>query len=240
MSVSQINEFRRRVTFGDGYSFEPTLHGPNNEHRCVDCGGVCYAVPECVNARCEKCSQARAGVGDRLRFVAPLGEKTLDRGTGIVVSPEARRVEEARRAGAERKPAPGGPRWPDPVVPLRDAVSAEIPSSPRNVDQLARRQGWRTRVTYAAGTSTTRYGDPGKLVESIAVRCAKRISDEQGDDLIRVVMVWHRSWEEGAAYRFTNALVWGTRMYLRRVGLHVARDVLESIHQIDEDTREEQ
>lgn len=138
----------------------------------------------------------------------------------------ARREHDAAQEARERKPSPGGPGWPGPVVPMRDAVSAELPSSPKAVDQEARRRGWLTRVTYAAGTSTTRYGDPGKLVESIAVRCARW----DGDELTRVVMVWHRPWGvDDAAYRFTAAIIWGTTQRLRRTKLQDARDVIESV-----------
>lgn len=47
--------------FADGYRFQETLHGPNVEHRCVDCGGRCYAIPDCATARCEPCARRRVG-----------------------------------------------------------------------------------------------------------------------------------------------------------------------------------
>lgn len=46
----------------NGYQFQETLHGPFVEHKCVDCGGFCVAVPDCTDARCELCFQRHVGV----------------------------------------------------------------------------------------------------------------------------------------------------------------------------------
>jgi len=143
----------------------------------------------------------------------------------------ARRSHDDQEEARERKPAPGAAGWPEPLIPMRDAVSAEMPSSPRANALLAKRRGWLVRTTYAAGTSMTRYGEPGRLIESIAVRCARMDEDE----LTRVVMIWHRPWDQAdAAYKFVSALIWGTHERLRKTKLQDARDVLESRGSADE------
>lgn len=39
----------------DGTRFQETLHGPNIERECIDCGHFCYAIPDWPVPRCEKC-----------------------------------------------------------------------------------------------------------------------------------------------------------------------------------------
>lgn len=40
-----------------GYRFQETLHGPNIERTCVDCGHICYSIPGYLTPRCEVCAQ---------------------------------------------------------------------------------------------------------------------------------------------------------------------------------------
>lgn len=47
--------------FADGYRFQETLHGPNVERSCIDCGHVCYSIPGWPEPRCEECSIAHHG-----------------------------------------------------------------------------------------------------------------------------------------------------------------------------------
>lgn len=48
--------------FAHGYRFQETLHGPNVEHECVDCGLLCYAAIDWPTARCEKCLKRKHGM----------------------------------------------------------------------------------------------------------------------------------------------------------------------------------
>lgn len=57
--------------FADGSRFQETLHGPNVERECVDCGGQCYSIPDYPDPRCERCSIVLHGavnVVDRLAY----------------------------------------------------------------------------------------------------------------------------------------------------------------------------
>lgn len=46
----------------NGYVFTETMHGPNIERACVDCGRTCYSVPDWPNPRCGTCLAKHCGV----------------------------------------------------------------------------------------------------------------------------------------------------------------------------------
>lgn len=71
---------------------------------------------------------------------------------------------------------------PQPEVEARKAVESEIP---RGANQVLRNMGpgWTFQATYARGTSLSRSGQPGPVVDSLALRF-------QGDDGRRAVAVW--------------------------------------------------
>ncbi len=44
------------------YEFVETLHGPNVERQCVDCGKRVYGTPDAVGVRCERHAKLHLGV----------------------------------------------------------------------------------------------------------------------------------------------------------------------------------
>lgn len=54
------------------YVFTETMHGPNVEHKCIDCGGRAYGVPDRSDHRCQPCSQKFFGAKSPMQRV--LGE----------------------------------------------------------------------------------------------------------------------------------------------------------------------
>ena len=59
---------------------------------------------------------------------------------------------------------------PAPLVPMRPAVEAELPSAARTVRALAEANGWLVRPTYALGWTPHSNRSPSKLVHSVALR----------------------------------------------------------------------
>jgi len=107
---------------------------------CVDCGDLCYAIPEAPVARCEKCAQIHYDVPrpvDRLALAAPRGSLTIrpadDRSS--TVSTEQRRerlVDLPEQIGLEL-------RW-------RAGALAELPKGAQQLVAASGEGGWGWRA----------------------------------------------------------------------------------------------
>lgn len=69
-------------TFENGYSFQETLHGPNVEHRCVDCGERAHATPDCAQPRCQECLVRLHGAKSTVERVRGEGKRLPAYGPG--------------------------------------------------------------------------------------------------------------------------------------------------------------
>lgn len=81
-------------TFEDGYSFQETLHGPNVERRCVDCGERAHATPDCAEPRCQVCLVRLHGAKSAVERVIGEGKRLPAQGPGAAgeMNQEARRA----------------------------------------------------------------------------------------------------------------------------------------------------
>lgn len=59
---------------------------------------------------------------------------------------------------------------PAPEVHARPPLDGETPRGASSIVKLADKLGWRSRVTYARGTSIDQHGRPTRVVESLLVR----------------------------------------------------------------------
>lgn len=87
MAVEEWHEF-------DDYRFQETLHGPNVERQCADCGGHCYSIPDYHHPRCEECSMKVRGVPrpvDRIQFIERPHRPSQGPGLSGYVNQEKRR-----------------------------------------------------------------------------------------------------------------------------------------------------
>jgi hypothetical protein len=67
----------------NGYVFTETLHGPNVEKVCIDCGGRAYGIPERDDHRCQPCSVTFHGAKSTLERVLGEGKRTPRLGPGL-------------------------------------------------------------------------------------------------------------------------------------------------------------
>lgn len=67
----------------NGYVFTETLHGPNVEHRCIDCDGRAYGTPDRSDHRCQPCTQVFYGAKTPTERVLGEGKKTPRLGPGL-------------------------------------------------------------------------------------------------------------------------------------------------------------
>jgi hypothetical protein len=146
------------------YSFTETLHGPNGEDRCVDCGVTTYSVrvPEGRDigpSRCSKHGRAYFGV-DVPPPVVPAASMSGDL--------TARIAWQARRDSIG-VPAP----LPTPVYDSRDVwpVGVAVPGGAATLRTFAQAQGWDVRLTYACGPWLASRGAP--LRRCVLVRCRR-------------------------------------------------------------------
>lgn len=156
----------------NGYVFTETLHGPNVEHRCMDCRERAYGVPSRSDHRCQVCSINRHGAKSTLLRVLGQGRRTPAGGPGLAGTPDLSRRADWMRVydGGQppvARPAPtlGCVEWDPTLYPAPDAALSLAGAA-----ELA---GWSVTVTYARGTALS-----GRLVHSVAVRCW-RFPDER-------------------------------------------------------------
>lgn len=67
----------------NGYVYEETLHGPNVEHKCIDCGARAYGIPGRDDHRCQPCTQQFHGAKTPTERVLGEGKRTPRRGPGL-------------------------------------------------------------------------------------------------------------------------------------------------------------
>jgi hypothetical protein len=118
---------------------------------------------------------------------------------GDLVTDAARATRAAwmRRLDVGDRPAP----HPAPVVPGRPITPDDgCPGSVPGLVLRAVDAGWHVQVIYAAGTTMHANSKPGRLVESVSVRCW-RFPNE------RAVLLWHRP-VPGGSWGAVSGWVW--------------------------------
>ena len=65
------------------------------------------------------------------------------------------------------------PDHPLPEVSRRAAQSAEVSTSASVLAEAATADGWAVQLTFARGARLDRYGNPGKVTDSLAVRLSR-------------------------------------------------------------------
>jgi hypothetical protein len=126
-----------------------------------------------------------------------------------------REIEEGVAAWqAGRREWPKG--HPEPEIPLMRLKRGDprIPRSPRLLLEDAERWGWSVVPTYCRGTKIGAHGRPGKVVDSLALRCRR--------GAWYVVLVWHDGGTVGGFVRPPGELP-------RAVNLTDGRSVLASV-----------
>lgn len=82
----------------------------------------------------------------------------------------------------------------------------DMPGGIRNIISFSKKYGWTSVVTHAVGELPDRHGDPGRTVESFAIRLRgpRRIACQRD----AAVAIYLRNFIPGASYTFHEAWTW--------------------------------